>query len=64
MQRVDWYEEEPAAPKRCYRRDRAKDQASWRNGAAKAIRARWGLKSLPPIDPDDPWSTDLTLTEE
>lgn len=51
-------------PERCYRRDKERDRASWRAGAAKANRARWALHSLPPIDPDDPWSMNLTPEED
>lgn len=61
MRQLDRYEEEP---KRCYRRIASKDRESWRNGASKGGRSRWALHNLPPIDPDDPWSSDLTLTEE
>lgn len=49
-------------PKRC-RRVRSRDQESWRKGAIKGTVARWALRNLPPIDPDDPWSTEL-YTEE
>ena len=61
MHQLDRYEEEP---RRCCRRDREKDLASWKSGGIKGNRSRWALRNLPPIDPDDPWSSDLTLTEE
>lgn len=65
MQQLEpWYEQEPDEPKRCYRRNKAKDAASWRSGASKGTRSRWSLKSLPPIDPDDPWSSNLTPAED
>ena len=59
-----WHEEDPLIPRRCARRNKEQDRASWKSGAAKGNRARWALRSLPPIDPDDPWSSDLTLTED
>jgi hypothetical protein len=62
QQLAPWYEE-PPEPKRC-RRSKEQDRASWSSGAARGNRARWALKNLPPIDPDDPWSSNLTPTEE
>lgn len=59
-----WYEQDPLPRNGRARRNPEQDRASWKSGAAKGNRARWALRSLPPIDPDDPWSSDLTLTED
>lgn len=62
MRKLD--EQEKQEYRRCFRRCLVKDTASWTSGAGKGGRSRWALKNLPPIDPDDPWSTELTLEGE
>lgn len=46
------------------RRSRTADEKSWHKGACNGGRSRWALKNLPPIEEDDPWSMELTPTEE
>jgi hypothetical protein len=49
-------------PKKTRRpRDKTRDQQSWRRGSGRGAASRWALKNLPPINPDDPWSTELYI---
>lgn len=49
-----WYEKQEEPPKRCFRESEADREASRQRGLKRGRAARWALRTLPPIEEDEP----------